>query len=339
MLTPARAIAVILLLIARGICSRDAFAAEWNVGLKRLTLRDPVAGGAMAGFVTYPTAAAMTSLTVGRFNAMAAENAASGPGRFPLLIFSHGAGSLPELYLWLFEGLTARGFVVASVTHPGDNYNDKSGTFGDAELVERSRHVVALIDSVAGDASLTSSIDVSKIGIVGHSAGGYTALLAAGGRPDFTQFGGGRCRRSTLQSAAASPDRPRMVHDPDALPVADPRIRAAAAMAPAFGCLFDEESIRAIKVPVRFYQADNDVILQPGFNAMSFSALFEPPAEVVHVAKAGHFVFLNKCPFIMSLVAREICSDPSGTNRDAVHQQLVTDIAAFFSRSLDAARP
>jgi predicted dienelactone hydrolase len=325
---PARAFAVILLLIACTSWRCDAFAAEWNVGLKRLTLRDPVGGGAMTGFVTYPTTAATTSLTIGRFSVAAAEDAVPARGQFPLLIFSHGAGSLPELYLWLFEGLAARGFVVAGVAHPGDNYNDRSGTFGDAELVERSRHVAALIDGTAGDALLASSIDVSKIGILGHSAGGYTALLAAGGKPDFAQFKDGRCWRNA--GPQANPDRPRMTHDPAVLPTADPRIRAAAAMAPAFGCLFDKDSISTIKVPVRFYQADADDILQPGFNATAFAVLFEPPVEVVHVANAGHFVFLNTCPFIMSLIAREICHDPTGTNRDEVHQRLIEDIASFF---------
>jgi predicted dienelactone hydrolase len=325
-----RLIASILMLTTLVVGSA-ASAGEWNVGLKRLTLRDPVGGGAMTGFVTYPTAAAPKSLTIGRSNTTAAENAAPAPGRLPLLIFSHGMGSLPELYLWLFEGLSTRGFVVAGVAHPKDNYNDKSGSFGDAELVERTRHVTALIDGVASDAVLSSSIDQSKIGIVGHSAGGYTALLSAGGRPDFTQFVGGRCRRAPAQP----PDWPRFTHDPAALPAADSRIRAAAAMAPGFGCLFDKDSISAIHIPVRFYQADDDDVLQSGFNATSFAALFTPHAEVVRIANAGHFVFIDTCPFIMSLLARDVCRDPSGTNRDAVHQRLVDDIAGFFTQTLN----
>ncbi len=325
-----RLIASILMLTTLVVGSA-ASAGEWNVGLKRLTLRDPVGGGAMTGFVTYPTAAAPKSLTIGRSNTMAAEDAAPAPGRLPLLIFSHGMGSLPELYLWLFEGLSTRGFVVAGVAHPKDNYNDKSGSFGDAELVERTRHVTALIDGVASDGLLASSIDPEKIGIVGHSAGGYTALLVAGGRPDFAQFTSGRCRRNPT----TPPDWPRFVHDPAALPVPDRRIRAAAAMAPGFGCLFDKDSISAIHVPVRFYQADDDDVLQQGFNAASFAALFTPPAEVVRFANAGHFVFIDTCSFIMSLFARDVCRDPSGTNRDAVHQRLVDDIARFFAQTLN----
>jgi predicted dienelactone hydrolase len=329
MRAPGRIIALLLLLITCGMSG--AGAAEQQIGLKRLTLRDPVGGGAMTGFAMYPTSAPAKSVTIGRVDTVAAEDAAPAPGRFPLLIFSHGMSSLPEMYVWLFEGLAARGFVVAGVAHPRDNYNDKSGSFGDAELVERSRHVTALIDGVEGDALLASSIDASKIGIVGHSAGGYTALLAVGGRPDYTQFVGGRCRRAPAQP----PGWPRFTHDPAALPVADPRIRAAAAMAPGFGCLFDRDSVSAIHVPVRFYQADDDDVLQPGFNAAAFAALFTPPAEVVHFANAGHFVFLNTCPFIMNLVARDICRDPSPTNRDAVHRKLIDDLAQFFTRALN----
>jgi len=332
MRAPGRMLAVLLLITAGSV--RAAGAAELHVGLKRLTLRDPIGGGAMIGFAMYPTDVPAKSVTIGRVDTVAAEGAAPAPGRFPLLIFSHGMSSLPEMYLWLFEGLTARGFVVAGVAHPRDNYNDKSGSFGDAELVERPRHVTALIDGVASDALLASSIDAAKIGIVGHSAGGYTALLAVGGRPDYTQFVGGRCRRAPAQP----PDWPRFTHDAAALPVPDPRIRAAAAMAPGFGCLFDRDSVSAIHVPLRFYQADDDDVLQPGFNAAAFAALFTPPAEVVHFAKAGHFVFLNTCGFIMSLVARDICRDPLPTNRDAVHQKLVDDLAQFFTETLDVKR-
>ena len=321
-------LALILLLATSGICGAQA--SEWKIGLKRLTLRDPIAGGAMTGFAMYPTAVQPKSLRIGDFNTMAAEDAAPAPGRFPLLIFSHGMSSLPELYLWLFEGLSRRGFVVAGVAHPRDNRNDKSGSFGDAELVERSRHVTALIDGVLSDALLSSSIDQTKIGIVGHSAGGYTALLAVGGRPDFKHFTEGPCRRNPT----TPPDWPRFVHDPAAVPVADRRIRAAASMATGFGCLFDKDAVSAIQVPVRFYQADDDEVLQQGFNAASFAALFTPPAEVVHIANAGHFVFINTCPFIMSLLARDVCRDPSGTDRDAVHLRLIDDIAQFVTQTL-----
>ena len=84
----ARAVALIILLAAHGI----AHAGDWNVGLKRLILRDPVGGGAMTGMVTYPTAAAAKSLTVGRFRTMAAEDAAPAVTLEPGFVLHSEAG-------------------------------------------------------------------------------------------------------------------------------------------------------------------------------------------------------------------------------------------------------
>jgi hypothetical protein len=101
-------------------------------------------------------------------------------------------------------------------------------------------------------------------------------------------------------------------------------------MAPALGCLFDRKALDGIHVPVRLYQADNDEILQPGYNSTYFAPLFEQVLEVFCIANAGHFVFLNTCPFIMSLIARQICRDPWGVDRDDVHHRIIEDSAKFF---------
>ena len=325
-------LAIALLTLCTFVDCGQVRAGDWKIGLRRLSFPDPLSGAVMTGLVTYPTGAPATSLRVGPFTLTAAEDAPPESGRFPLVIFSHGTGGLPELYLWIFEGLTANGFIVAGVTHPKDNYNDRSGSFDDALLIDRVRHISALIDQVEHDARLGPRIDSGKIGTIGHSAGGYTAILSAGGMPDFAQFRGGRCGRDSQ----TRPEQPRFAHDPSASPAADSRVRAAAAMAPALGCLFDRDSLSAIHIPIRFYQADSDEILQPGFNAVYFASLFMQTPDVVHIPHAGHFIFINKCPLIMSLIAREICLDSWGTNRGNIHHRLIEDIALFFARALDA---
>jgi len=40
----------------------------------------------------------------------------------------------------------------------------------------------------------------------------------------------------------------------------------------------------------------------------------------------------------MSLLARDVCSDPASTHRDAVHQMLVEDIARFLTQALNGDR-
>jgi predicted dienelactone hydrolase len=239
------------------------------------------------------------------------------------------------LYFWLFKGLSEKGFIVAGIEHSKDNYNDRTGSFGDSLLIERARHISALIDRIEQDAILSQSVDIEKIGLVGHSAGGYAALISVGATPDFSQFAAGRCDRGIEPGL----DRPAFVHNESARIISDDRIRAVAAMAPALGCLFDRKGLEKIHVPLRLYEAENDEILQTHYNSSYFAPLLERTPEVIRFAKAGHFVFLNTCPFIMSLIARQICNDPWGTDRDDIHRRIVEDSVSFFIRTMDAAHP
>ena len=89
--------------------------------------------------------------------------------------------------------------------------------------------VARTLDGLEQDATLGQSIVTKNIGVIGHSAGGYAALLSAGGTPDFSQFVRGRCDRE----AKLGSDRPKFVHNSPTSTTSDDRIRAVAAMAPA----------------------------------------------------------------------------------------------------------
>src|SRR5204862_3504891 len=41
------------------------------------------------------------------------------PGRFPVLLFAHGANQLPTNYSALIEALVARGYIVVAIVSPG----------------------------------------------------------------------------------------------------------------------------------------------------------------------------------------------------------------------------
>ncbi|RJO68676.1 MAG: hypothetical protein C4523_07255 [Myxococcales bacterium] len=107
---------------------------------------------------------------------------------YPLVLFSHGAYSLRMQYLFFTAHLASHGYVVVAGDHRGntlwdmirDGFNPE--TFGDA-AVNRPLDVVFLLNQMeklnaqAGHA-LYGAIDVSKVGVSGHSFGGYTALIA-----------------------------------------------------------------------------------------------------------------------------------------------------------------
>jgi predicted dienelactone hydrolase len=319
------ALLLALLLAADG----RAEAAELRAGFARIALADPVSGKEMSGFVLYPTEAPEHSLSMRPYELEVAEGAAVAGGPYPLVIFSHGRRGLPQSYHDLLGALARRGFIVAAIAHPGDNYNDRSGADGDAELVQRTRHVVALIDYLLREGPFAGAIDASRIGVMGHSAGGYAALLLLGARPDFSQLAG-RCRGSPNRPPGAA----RLTHDPAERPVSDKRIGAAVIMAPAFGCLFDAAALEHIAAPLRFYQGSTDEILSPKFRADYLAPLLPKAPELVNLEGAGHFVFLAPCPMMMRIFASAVCSDAPGIDRATLHARMGVEIAEFFSRTL-----
>lgn len=111
-------------------------------------------------------------------------------GGFPVVIFSHGHSGAPRNAEYLMEHLASWGYVVAAPPHRGNTGAD-CGTLcprstipdstrnrvPDAEFVLDS--LLALRDDPAS--ALGRVIDPERAAIIGHSFGGWTALMAATG--------------------------------------------------------------------------------------------------------------------------------------------------------------
>ncbi|MFZ4718493.1 MAG: alpha/beta hydrolase family protein [Ilumatobacteraceae bacterium] len=111
------------------------------------------------------------------------------PGRYPLIMFSHGRTGMRISYSLVCEALAARGAVVVSADHPGDALVDWiTGQHVDDRTNEMNRvgdaHLV-LGAFLFGHDELPEAIhevvDHDRIAIAGHSYGAYTAFAAAAG--------------------------------------------------------------------------------------------------------------------------------------------------------------
>jgi len=119
-----------------------------GVGFATFTVRDPVAGKAMAAVVYYPAAAWSETTALGPYVVAATANLPVASGRFPVIALSPGTGgSRWDLHDWA-TGLARRGFIVASLDHPGDNFRDHSGLGKDTVLIGRALQISALLDAV-----------------------------------------------------------------------------------------------------------------------------------------------------------------------------------------------
>ncbi len=108
-------------------------------------------------------------------------------GRFPVVVYSHGLASLPELHAGLTARWAAAGFVVAAPTYPHTRRGAKRFSRADvrnqpADGWRVIRYLVRL-DGRRGE-PLAGHLDVQRMAAAGHSAGGFTtAGMFTSGHP------------------------------------------------------------------------------------------------------------------------------------------------------------
>jgi len=313
-----------------------AAAETLSAGWMDLALTDPVEGGPMRAIAVYPTTAAAGTSTLGPFIIEAVRGAAPAPGQRALVVLSHGTGGSMLGHHDTLVALARAGFVAAAVEHPRDNFRDASGFATDLQLIGRAHHMVALIDGVLADRTLGPLVDRARIGVAGFSAGGYTALLMVGARPDFARFAD-YCKAEPGDALSCGPATRAAAQQPRKAGLAlvsDDRVRAASVMAPALGYLFDKSGLADVTVPIRLYRAGADEVLRYPWNAERVRQMLPTPPEYAVIEGAGHYVFLAPCPPALAAQIPAICTDPPGIDRRAIHAQLNADMVAFFGKTL-----
>lgn len=262
----------------------------------------------------------------------------------PLIVISHGASGGKELHEDTAQVLADAGFVVVAITHTGDNYRDQSYVRLNRNLSERPRHVISTVDYMLTSWRSHQQIDRERIGMFGFSAGGFTALVIAGGQPDMTR-GADHCRQKpnawdceylrkhgvdirTRQSQPA----PVWLHDS--------RIKAAVIAAPAVGYAFEPDRLAAVRIPIQLWGGEHDRVVDDSADIVR--RLLSSAPEYHLVANAGHFSFMKPCNWPMHSIVtvmtwfgtEAICSDPDGFDRARFHADFNAQVVRFFSTAL-----
>lgn len=166
-------------------------------------------------------------------------------------MFSHGRGSNGLYYAWFAEFLASHGYIVAALNHYRANTYDSNIAYLANKLWQRPRDVGLTISFLLNDPFWGKSIDAARIGVAGHSQGGFTALWIGGARVDAGKY---LAFQRGWRNNAMVPDYLRRELPLDAGPaldVGDGRVKAVFAMAPgivqAFG--MDEAGLRQLGLP------------------------------------------------------------------------------------------
>ena len=156
-----------------------------SVGFQHFTIPDATDVGAppIEVGVWYPTSATASPQPLGLFTqTVAPDGPVTGQGR-PLVVMSHGNGGWYGGHYDTAIILAKSGFVVAAMTHTGDNYKEQSRA---TDLHNRPRQLKVLTDYMLAAWPDHVRIDPERVGAFGFSSGGFTVLVAAGGEPDLT---------------------------------------------------------------------------------------------------------------------------------------------------------
>jgi len=261
----------------------------YQVGRRVIEINDAARDRALTADVWYPVDQGVTAeksiyqfipgIELASLTALA-DAPASAAGPFPLVVYSHGSGGLRYIASWFTEALASHGFVVVAVDHSGNTALDQvtgAGTPRPVNALNRVQDVQYLITAMLGISAtpgepLSNTMDPERIGVTGHSFGGFTTLGTAGGYSN------------ELGSVPA-----------------DTRVKAIAVMAP-YSELNSDEALSAIKIPSLLVAGALDTTT-PIVNDTTrpWDLISGRPLLRMDIAKAGHQSFTDVCRYQDSL--------------------------------------
>lgn len=256
--------------------------------------------------------------------------------RRPLIMLSHGRGSDAWRYAWFAQALASRGYIVAGLNHYRANTYDQDIGHLANKTWQRPIDVSLDISHLLADPTWGRRIDADRIGVAGHSQGGFTALWIGGARVSPERF------LAFQRRFIDNPLIPRFIrrdlpHDAQpALDAADKRVKAAFAMAPGIVQVFgmDPDGRRQMRIPAFLIVGASDTQAPPAENAV-FASQHIPGAQLwVMPGAVDHEIFTSECDEEGGSEFPESCSDRPGVDRHALHLEIAAAALNFFSKSL-----
>jgi len=198
-------------------------------------------------------------------------------GLFPLVVFSHGLGGCGIQSIFFTETLARHGYVVVAPDHADAMFCSTDGSRAAApqtappplldpgawtaeSYAARRDDVRRALDAVLADGPLRDAVAPDRIGIAGHSLGGYVALAMTGAWPSW----------------------------------ADPRLRAALLFSPYSLPLALRGDLHGVHVPVMYQGAELDFFVTPFIEGPQGAyAMANTPRYFAKLRAGNHFMWTN----------------------------------------------
>ncbi len=323
--------------------------ADVNVGVRQILAPSKERGVDLDVTVWYPAQAGGEEVLLGDnaffVGTSAMRDAPISDGKYPLILLSHGAGlaGSAQALSWIATPLAEHGFVVAAPTHPGNTGRNRSA-FETMRIWLRPADLIATLNTIETDAFFQNHLDQDKIGVLGLSLGGNTALAIAGARIDPLLLAG-YCDTDLLNPSLCGWVRQSGV-DLHAMNLEsanrdnrDERIRFAMAIDPAPSDIFEVKSFASIRIPVDIINLGQPGKIPRTAQASGIAKAISNARYAV-VEDASHYSMFAECkPNASNIIAAEkiddpLCDDGGGRSRAEIHAQLIDMISKAIEPTL-----
>lgn len=327
-------------------------AASEFVGVRQLEVPSKERGGDLSLTIWYPADAGGKSVTLGEsaffVGTGAMLEAPISRGKYPLILLSHGAGlgGTPQAMSWIAAPLAKQGFIVAAPTHPGNGGANRSAA-ETMKLWLRPADISATLDAVEQQPLFEKHLKAERVGVLGLSMGGNTALALAGARIDPIRLAS-YCDADALNSSLCEWVRQSGVnlHAMDMHLAGrnnlDARIKFVMAIDPAPVDVFQTNSFSTVAIPVEIVNLGKPGAIPQTTLASGISKAISKSTYSV-IEDASHYSMFGECkPGATELAVSEkvgdpICSDGGGVSRLEIHKRLIAMATESFSRALKSA--
>ena len=227
----------------------------------------------------------------------------------PVVVISHGLGSDRISFQYLAKHLASYGFAVAVPEHPGSNaqqiQNLVTGRTNElaepAEFINRPLDIKDLLDYLTKlsttDPAYQGQLDLQRVGVIGQSFGGYTALALAGAGINFAQLEKDcQLENETWNLSLLLQCRARGL-ERDQYNFGDPRIKAVIAINPIVSSILGDTNLSQIKIPVMLIAGSADTVAPALLEQIQpFTWLTSPNKYLVVMNNGTHFSTIEESP-------------------------------------------
>ena len=257
----------------------------------------------------------------------------------PVILFSHGSGGKALRHTWITTQLAAAGFLVLAPDHSGSTSGD-SDPATTLQLQLRPQDLSALIDWLAATPPAGLHPDLTRIGSVGFSMGGFSVLAASGLRASKSRFtdyctaNAGKLDCGWYQDGGI--DLAALDQTQFEASNLDPRIRTVVAIDPALPQAFQTDSAKTITIPTLILNMGLPGTVPPAIDASTLASLI-PGSTHTYIPGASHFTFLDECRLLGRIIIGLASPDAicaRSPARSTLHATIAPKIIAFLTAQL-----